>query len=238
MSARRSQAAIARGSDREIRIAIAVAIAAFAAVVASRVHADPLDAVVRAKLAPSLPAGLDIAKVFLPAQLAKLDARPDAIAIELPHELRAGRASIKLTVRGHRTAWVPVAIAAAVDIAIAQRALAAGEVIAAGDIAIEHHAVSDMIPAPAATLVGATVTTPIGVGAAIAARDVALPPPVLRGTQVALDLRRGAVHIRGTATLETTARPGEIAAARLAATHVVVRGLLVAPATLVVGDSP
>jgi flagella basal body P-ring formation protein FlgA len=224
--------------DRELRIAIAVALAAFFAVVAGRVHADPLDAVVRARLAPSLPAGLDVARVYLPATLAGVDARPDAVAIELPRELRAGRASIKLTVRGHRTAWVPVAIAAAVDVAIAQRALAAGDVVGPGDIAFEHRAVADLVPAPAATLVGATVTTPVAAGAAIAARDVALPPPLSRGTQVAVDVRRGQVHIRGTATLETAARPGEIAAARLATTHVVVRGTLVAPATLVVGDWP
>jgi len=65
-----------------------------------------------------------------------------------------------------------------------------------------------------------------------------LPPPLPRGTQIAIDVRRGAVRIRGTGTLELAARPGELATARIAATHVVVRGTLVAPATLVVGDLP
>jgi len=229
----------ARAAERRaLRIAIALAVLAFVTAVAGRIHAEPLDAVVRARLAPSLPAGLDVAKVYLPAALAKLDADPAAVAIELPRELRAGRPSIKLTVRGHRSAWVPVAIAATSAIAYAQRALAAGDVIGPDDLAIERHAVADFVPAAAATLVGATVTTAIAAGAPIAARDVALPPPLTRGTQVAIDVRRGAVHIRGTGTLELAARPGEPATARLTASHIVVHGMLVAPATLVVGDLP
>lgn len=225
-------------ADRDLRIAIAVALAAFLAVVASRVHAEPLDAVVRARLAPSLPAGLDVARIYLPASLANVDTTPQAVAIELPRELHAGRPSIKVTVRGHRSASVPVAIAVALDVALARRALAAGDVIGPGDIAIEHRAVADVIPAPPATLVGASVTAAIAAGAPIAARDVALPPPLPRGTQVDVDVRRGAVHIRGTATLEASARPGGPATARLAATKLVVHGTLVAPATLVVGDLP
>jgi flagella basal body P-ring formation protein FlgA len=224
--------------DREVRIAIIVAIIAFVAVLASRVDAEPLDAVVRARLAPSLPAGLDVARVYLPSALAGIDTTPDAVALELPRELHPGRPSIKLTVRGHRSTWVPVAIAVATDVAFAQRALAPGEVIGAADIAIERRALADIIPAPAATLIGSTVTTAIAAGAPIAARDVALPPPLPRGTQIAVDVRRGAVHIRGAGTLELAARPGEPATARLAATKVVVHGTLVAPATLVVGDLP
>jgi len=224
--------------DRDLRIAIFIATIAFLAVLASRVHAEPLDAVIRARLAPSLPAGLDVAKIYLPAALAALDVDPGTVAIELPRELRAGRPSIKLTVRGRRSAQVPVAIAAAGDVAIAQRALAAGDVIAPGDIAIERRALADLAPAPVATLLGATVTAQIAAGAPIAARAVALPPPLARGTQIAIDVRRGAVHVRGTGTLELAARPGEPASARITATRVVVHGTLVAPATLVVGDSP
>ncbi len=89
-----------------------------------------------------------------------------------------------------------------------------------------------------ATLVGASVTGSIAAGAPIAARDVSLPPPLARGTQIMVDVRRGAVHIRGTGTLELAARPGEPASARLAATKIIVHGRLVAPATLLVGDAP
>ncbi|MGH2900944.1 MAG: hypothetical protein ACRDMZ_19870, partial [Solirubrobacteraceae bacterium] len=109
-------------------IAILVAVLALLSVLAGRVYADPptgrmtAEAVVRAKLAPSMPPGLDVAKVYLPANLAALDLDPAKVAIELPPVLRAGRASIKLTVRG-KTSWVPVAIAALTEVAVAQRDL-------------------------------------------------------------------------------------------------------------------
>lgn len=226
-----------RPSDRSAAIAIAVAVLALVLALAGRAYADPVEAIVRARLQPALPAALDVARVYLPAQLAALDVDPAKVAVELPRELRAGRPSVKVTVRG-RAAWVPVAIAAVSDVAIAQRALAAGDVITADDIAIERRAVADLAVAAPATLVGASLNAAIAAGAPIAARDVALPPPLSRGTQVAVDVRRGAVHIRGTATLETAARPGELASARLAATRMVVHGRLAAPATLIVGDAP
>lgn len=223
---------------RQIRIAILVAILAFAAVLVRRVEAEPLDAVVRAKLAPSLPAGLDVARVYLPGALAGIDTTADAVALELPRGLHIGRPSIKVTVRGKRSAWVPVAIAAATDVAYARRAIAAGERITADDITVERRAVAELIPAATRTLIGASATTAIAAGAPIGARDVALAPPLARGTQVAIEVRRGAVLIRGTGTLELAARPGEPATARLAATKVVVHGTLVAPTTVVVGDQP
>lgn len=234
--ARRPERAAA--GHRQLRLAILVAIVALLAVLASSVRADPLDQVVRAKLAPALPPGLDVARVYLPASLAALDVAPDAVAIEPPRELHPGRPSVKLTVRGRRSAWVPVAIGVATDVAFARRALAAGDVITGDDIAIERRALGDVIAAPTATLVGASVTTAIAAGAPIAARDVAMPPPLPRGTQVTVEIHRGAVHIHGAATLERAARPGEPAIARLAATRLVVHGTLVAPSTLVVGDSP
>ena len=228
--------AAARLERRQTRIAIVLATIACLAVLAARASAEPLDDVVRAKLAPMLPAGLGVARVYLPAPLAKLDADPARVSIELPRELRAGRPSLKLTVRGHATTWIPVAIAALVDVAIAQRDLAIGDVIGEADIALEQRAVADLTAAPSATIVGAQVSHAIAAGAPIATRDVALPPPLARGTQIAIDVRRGSVHVRGTGVLELAARPGEQATARLTATKLVLHGTLVAPATLVVGD--
>jgi len=223
--------------ERAMAIAIVVAVAALVFALANRVYADPVEAIVRARLQPALPAGLDVARVYLPASLAAIDVDPAKVAVEAPRELRAGRPSVKLTVRG-RTSYVPVAIAALTDVAIAQRELAPGDVIAEGDVAIERRAVVDVAVAPPATLVGASVHAAISAGAPISARDVALAPPLPRGTQVSVDVRRGAVRIRGTGTLELSARPGELATARLAATRTVVHGRLVAPATLLVGDAP
>jgi hypothetical protein len=44
--------------------------------------------------------------------------------------------------------------------------------------------------------------------------------------------------VRGSGVLESSARPGEPASARLTATRLVVHGTLIAPATLVVGGPP
>jgi flagella basal body P-ring formation protein FlgA len=223
-------------AQRETRTAIRVAVLAFVAVLAGRAYADPVETIVRAKLSPALPAGLDVARVYLPARLAALDVDPAKVAVELPRELRAGRPSVKLTVRGHASVRVPVAIAALTDVAIAQRELAAGDVIAEGDIAIERRAIEGVAVAAPATLVGASLTRAIPAGEPLGARDVVLPPPLPRGTQVTVDVRRGAVRVRGTGTLELAARPGEPATARLAATRLVVHGRLAAPATLIVGE--
>jgi flagella basal body P-ring formation protein FlgA len=223
-------------SRRETRIAIALASLACLAVLAARASAEPIEAVIRAKLAPSLPAGLDVARIYLPAKLQGLDLDAGKVTVELPRELRAGRPSIKLAIRGRAATWVPVAIAAQVEVAIAQRDLAVGDVLTDADLAVERRAVADFVAAPSATLLGAQVSHPIAAGAPIATRDVALAPPLPRGSQVAVDVRRGAVHVRGAGVLEMAARPGELATARLAATKVVVHGTLVAPATLVVGE--
>ncbi|MEO7730572.1 MAG: flagella basal body P-ring formation protein FlgA, partial [Kofleriaceae bacterium] len=104
------------------------------------------------------------------------------------------------------------------------------------DFTIERRALAEVIAAPAATLRGASVGRPIAAGAPIATRDVALPPPLARGTQIEIDVRRGSVHVRGAGILELAARPGEPATARLVATRLVVHGTLVAPATLIVGE--
>jgi flagella basal body P-ring formation protein FlgA len=223
--------------SRAMAIAIIVAVAALLVALGNRAYADPIEAIIRARLQPALPAGLDVARVYLPVRLAGLEVDPARVAVEAPRELRAGRPSIKLTVGG-RTSYVPVAIAALIDVAIAQRDLSPGDVIAEGDIALERRAVVDMPVAAPATVVGASVHAAIAAGAPIGARDVALPPPLPRGTQVSIDVRRGAVRIRGTGTLELAARPGELATARLAATRTIVHGRLIAPAILLVGETP
>jgi len=223
---------------------------------AGAAHADSLDAIIRAQVEPQLPAPLGVAKVFAPAG----NYHPDAVTVELPRELRAGRPSVKVTISylalsrslaspsspdprslasgatgKRRILWVPVAIAVMADVAIVARPVAKGQPITAGDMTIERRAGATQMPAG---VVGSIATHDLAAGTQLAARDIALPPPLPRGTQVTVDVRRGAVHVRGTATLELAARPGDPATARLAHTRTLVRGTLVAPATVVVGDTP
>jgi flagella basal body P-ring formation protein FlgA len=196
--------------------------------------AQPLDQIVRERVAPALAGGLGVARVHIPAQLAKLDLDPAHVAVEVPRELRAGRPSIKVTVRGRPAQFVPISIAQLAEVAIAQHALAPGAVIGAGDIVVEQRAIDGAAPAPVNSVVGATVTRPLSAGAPIAGGDVALPPPLSRGAQVTVEIRRGSVRVRGAATLEAAARPGDPATARLSQMRTLVRGTLVAPSIVVV----
>lgn len=200
-------------------------------------HASPVEEIVRAQLAPALPADTDIVKVHLPAKLASLDVAPSEVAIELPRELRVGRRSIKLAVRGKHAVYVPVTIGALVDVAIAERPLAVGTVITADDVRIETRAIEGPAPLGMAA-VGAKVIRPIAAEGVIEPQSVALPAPLPRGTQVTVEIRRGSVRIRGTGTLELVARVGEDAAVRLAQTKTTLRGTLVAPGMVVVKGTP
>jgi flagella basal body P-ring formation protein FlgA len=198
----------------------------------------PAEELIRAQLAPALPPGSDIAKIYLPAKLAALDLQPDELAIELPRELRVGRRSVKVSVRGERPLFVAVSIMALVDVAIAERPLAVGSVITAADVRIETRAADPATPTLGPAVIGAKVRKPIAANAAIGATSVVLPPPLPRGTQVTVEIRRGAVTVRGAGTLELVARPGDEATVRLAHNKLTLRGTLVAPATVVVKGTP
>lgn len=201
-------------------------------------QAAPVEELIRAQLQPALPAGSDVAKVYLPAKLAALDLEPDELAIELPRELRVGRRSVKVSIRGERPLFVAIHVAAIVEVAIAERPLAVGTVITDADVRIETRAADPATPALGSAVIGAKVTRPIAANTAIGATSVALPPPLPRGTQVTVEIRRGAVTVRGTGTLELVARPGDEATVRLAHNKLTLRGTLVAPATVVVNGHP
>jgi flagella basal body P-ring formation protein FlgA len=199
---------------------------------AGAARADSLEDVVRAQLEPALPAGLGITKIQLRA--AEVDAK--RVVVETPRALHAGRTSVRVVVAGH-AAWAAVSIAPLVEVAVARRAITAGERIAAGDVVVEQRALDGVAPATV-MLAGAVATHAIDAGAVVGARDVTLAPPLARGTQVSIEIRRGAVRVHGTGVLETTARIGDRASARLAATRAVVHGTLIDSTTLVIGEAP
>ena len=201
-------------------------------------NAAPVEDAMREQMLPSLPANTDIARVYLPASLAKLDVDSSDVSIELPRQLGIGRKSVKVTVRGQRAVFVPVLIGELADVAIAEHALAAGSVIGPDDVRIETRAVDNKTYATGGVVVGSKVAKAIKAGAFIGDKDITLPPPLPRGTQVAIVMQRGAVRVRGEGTLELVARPGEMATVRLAHNKSIVRGTLVAPATVVLGNAP
>ncbi len=215
-------------------VLVLVATAAVALATARPAHAESIADAIRARLEPSLPAGFGVAEIYVPPALAHLDIAPSSITVEAPRDLRAGRPSIKIRVRG-RVAYVPVTIAHVVAVAVMRAALPIGSVITDADVVIEHRAVGD----DAATeVVGGTLTRDLEAGATIGAQDVSLPAPLPRGTDVSVDVRRGGLRIRGTGVLELAARFGEPATVRLLATKTLLHGILVAPATVVIGAAP
>ncbi len=205
---------------------------------ASAATAAPVEDAMREQMLPSLPANTDIAKVYLPANLAKLDVDSSDVVVELPRQLAVGRKSVKVTVRGQRSVFVPVLIGELADVAIAERSLAVGQMITADDVRIETRAVDGKSYAKGGVVIGSKVAKAVKAGAFVGDKDITLPPPLPRGTQVAIVMQRGAVRVRGEGTLELVARPGETATVRLAHNKTIVRGTLVAPATVVLGNAP
>ena len=200
--------------------------------------AAPVEDAVREQVLPALPPATDIAKVYLPANLARLDVEPADVLVEVPRQLGIGRKSVKVTVRGQRVVFVPVLIGELADVAIAERTLSIGQVITAADVRIETRAVDGKTHAKGGVVVGSKVVKAVKAGAVVGDRDITLPPPLPRGTQVAIVMRRGAVRVRGEGTLELVARVGETATVRLATNKAIVRGTLVAPATVVLETAP
>jgi flagella basal body P-ring formation protein FlgA len=211
--------------------AIAVLLAATAAVS----FAAPVEDSIREQVIPALPPGTDIAKVYMPATLAKLDVDPAEVIVEIPRVLTIGRKSVKVTVAGKSAVFVPVAIAKTTDVAIADHALTVGQTITDADVHIETIAIEGIAPAAGGAVIGSRVVKPVAAGKAVGEKDIALPPPLPRGTMVNVVIRRGQVRVKGQGTLELVARPGETATVRLAQNNTTLRGTLVAPDTVVVG---
>ncbi|MEO6777304.1 MAG: flagellar basal body P-ring formation chaperone FlgA [Kofleriaceae bacterium] len=201
--------------------------------------ADPRSEAVAAaiadKLQPYLPPNVGVAQVFVPAPFEH--ASPANVIVQAPASpLRPGRPSIKVTIK-HETLYVPVALAAMIDVAVVTHAVASGTVLTAQDISIEHRALAGA-PAPAAQVIGATLLKDVEAGTPLGAHDLALPAPTPRGTRVTVDIARGTLHIKGQGTLELAARIGEPATVRLTFNQTIVKGTLIAPGAVVVGDQP
>ena len=205
------------------------------ALLSATAAADPVADAIAEKLQPMLPANVGVAQVFVPAGFA--GASPASVIVEAPSQpLRPGRPSVKVTIK-HKTLYVPVALSAMTDVAVVTHAVASGTVLTANDISIEHRALVGA-PAPAAQVIGATVLKDIDAGTPLGAHDLALPAPTPRGTHVMVDIAHGGLHIKGQGTLELAARIGEPATVRLSYNQTVVKGTLIAPGAVVVGDQP
>ncbi len=202
----------------------------------SRASAAPVavDTIVRDQIGAALPEDLGLVDVFLPASLASLATEPERVTIEMPRALGTGRSSAKVLVRGRASVYVPFSVSRRLEVMVLRRAVRAGAAITADDVTVERRAVANA--AVPSTIIGSSAARDLAVGNVIAKADVTLSPPLARGTQISIEMRKGRVIVRGTGVLEAAARNGESTSARLAQTRTVVRGTLRAQ-TLFVGEN-
>lgn len=108
-------------------------------------------------------------------------------------------------------AWAAVRIAQLRPVLAASRALSAGAQIAPGDVEVRSLAVSSRgsLELSPEALIGQSVLRDVDVGVALDSKDVTLPSPTPRGTEVVVISRFGGAQVRATGTLLKATRLGE-----------------------------
>jgi flagella basal body P-ring formation protein FlgA len=213
-----------------------------ALLVAAPAHAGNVSSMERVSRAvtATLPPGLAVGQVRAP-ELPAGD-----LSIEwLSSGARPGWVNVLATVRaGGRPlgkGWARVELKPLRRVPVAARALAAGEVIVEGDVVLEERPVSpaDSTRAATAGLPGARLTRNVPAGEVLVDSDVVRAAPLPYGTPVRVLVRRGAVSVTASGTLERPARPGEPAVVRVAAAQRPVTGRLLDATTFVPdGEAP
>ncbi len=180
--------------------------------------AETIPAIIGDRAGAGLPADLAITSVHLPRSLAKVDVDPTTVDVDFPAAARPGRSSVRVRLRTGkvRSVFVPVTIAALVDVAIATHPLDPGALVTTSDVRWERRAV-DPRSGSSRTPLGQQVSAPISAGEVLDDSRLTAPPPIARGTELRIEVRRGAVAIVTRGRLETAARLGGPARARLAA---------------------
>ena len=120
------------------------------------------------------------------------------------------------------------------QVLVVQRALSKGEVVTEDDLMLEPRVGATGVDLAPQALLGAPVLADLAEGDVVTGAGIGLPAPVARGTSIKVISTSGAVSVTAQARLETTARPGERATARLTLNRTVVHGQLVDDHTMVV----
>jgi flagella basal body P-ring formation protein FlgA len=222
---------------RALIIALAIAATAPATAAADDAPEVSIATAIATQLAPSLSDDLAIGEVHVPRSLADKTVAPGELAVEPPRKIAAGRKSVKITLDG-KAFFVPVTFAALGPAVVANRELAAGDVITAADVSLGRAATTAGAPTSTDAAIGATVTRAIPAGGPVAKDSIAMPAPTPRGTAVTVVATRGAVKVKIDGVLEAAARPGESVLVRLSTTHATARGTFAAPSTVIVGVDP
>lgn len=205
---------------------------------AAPVAAEPAAAVVEARAAAELPPHLGLLSVSVPPSVMALDVAPGQVALHWRRGLRAGNATVQVTIAGRKT-WARLEIGERAPVVVAARPLVPGARVGAGDLELAVRTVPRdtgwrLDPR---SLVGAEILAAAGPGAAIDGSIIAEPAPIARGARIAVAIRRGRMTASTTGILERAARPGELAQLRLSSSRTIVRARLVS-ATRAVLETP
>lgn len=213
----------------------ALAAVAFALAAAPAAAGPAAEAEVRAQVEATLPADLALVDLDAPADLATTD-----LEVRWKAAPRAGKTRI-LVLTGpetqRRTRWVAIELAQKLAVPVARRAIAAGSVLSAADVATEERATPGALALDASALVGLRVRRAISAGAALTEADVELGPPLARGTEVQVVVRSGALAISSRGRLESAARVGDQVRVRVEATRRIVSGRLTGAGTVLVAGA-
>jgi flagella basal body P-ring formation protein FlgA len=143
---------------------------------------------------------------------------------------------VQVFVDGTARGWATIELGEVRRVLVAKRMLAAGDAVAAGDMALEERPVRarqgwSFSPT---VLLGAAVLRDVDTGVILGEDDVARPAPIARGAEVAVLAKRGTVVVSARGTLERPAQIGDAATVRLGDKRVV-RGVLVDSETVLLG---
>ncbi len=166
------------------------------------------------------------------------------VALAWPYAPAPGLSSVQVVLqrkgREIGRTWVRLRLAPLRRVLVATRALEAGQPVRGGDVATEERPVgrTEGLELDPEVLVGRQVAQAVAAGAVLGARDVVLPAPLPRGSEVQVVFERASFRITVPGSLERASRVGEDTLVRIAAAgkHVV-KGRLTSARTLTVQGS-
>lgn len=180
----------------------------------------------------ALPQALKVGGVQL-STVPRLTQEKVTAVVEWKRTPTAGRQTARVSfVQGGRTesVWAQIELRARRLVAVAARDLVAGEMLKDSDVAVSY---AEVVAGTAAVsqVRGGRLLHDVEVGAILASKDVAAPPPVARGSDVIVKVKVGAVEVESVGKLEAAARPGDVTRVRIG-TGRIVKGRLVDPQTV------
>ena len=151
--------------------------------------------------------------------------------------VRPGSQPVRLHISGGRKLFAFATIRELVSVPVATRSIAEGEALSSDHFKVELRPV-DPFSFSLDRVVGLKMLTAKAAGEAISQNDLALPPPIRRGTQVTVVAVRSRVRIKVPGTLITDSRIGSRAKVRIPSTRSVLTGRLVSESTVLLKEQP